>query len=297
MTVTIRLRSIMWFALGIVVMLAALVWVSNAWRADALPGDTDSTFVPVSPCRVMDTRPGSQVGPRDTPFGPEEPYDLQVTGGAGDCTDAFEIPASAVAISMNVTIVNPTAQSNLRLYPTGTERPEISNLNWLAGQSPTPNKVDVKLNADGQVTVENFRGTVDGIADVVGYYTDQELKKTVSELNVKTTLEANLGSGWQAVLTETAISSQQRNLAIATFELDEDGGSDITCGFGSGAASAPSGNRRWTFESRGGGNLAPITITAPLNDVSGVRLLCRSNDGDGALRNVWLTVMSTGNIG
>lgn len=30
----------------------------SAWRAAAAPGDADSTFVPISPCRLSDTRPG-----------------------------------------------------------------------------------------------------------------------------------------------------------------------------------------------------------------------------------------------
>jgi hypothetical protein len=70
-----------------------------------------------------------------------------VTGTNGDCN----IPSDAVGVAMNVTIVSPTAQSNLRVFPADIATPNASNLNWLPGQSPTPNKVDVKLSPDGKI--------------------------------------------------------------------------------------------------------------------------------------------------
>ena len=50
--------------------------------------------------------------------------------------------------------------------------PEASNLNWRAGDPPTPNKVDVKLSPTGAVKILNKYGTVHVIADIVGYYQD-----------------------------------------------------------------------------------------------------------------------------
>ena len=46
-----------------------------------------SIFVPITPCRVMDTRPGSDnIGPRSTPIGAGESYIAQITGTNGNCT-------------------------------------------------------------------------------------------------------------------------------------------------------------------------------------------------------------------
>ncbi|MEO1058471.1 MAG: hypothetical protein AAFY28_16305 [Actinomycetota bacterium] len=289
-----RNRSMAAFAAGLAVALVGALVLTGAWRGEAAPGDLDSTFVPVEPCRVMDTRPGSQVGPRNTPLGPEEPYNLQVTGGAGDCTGNLEIPAGAVAISMNVTIANPTAQSNLRLYPPFGRRPEVSNLNWLAGQSPTPNKVDVQIDAAGQATIENFRGTVDVIADVVGYYTDEELKQIVSRIRSESVDSASLSEDW-SVVVERFGGSSERHIAFVTFELDEEGGvteSDIECGLGDPVNQPPAD--RWQWDSRSGGDLTPVTLSARLDQAFSIALICRSSDGDGVLRNVVLTVVSTG---
>jgi hypothetical protein len=145
--------------------------------ADAAAGDDDSTYVPIANCRLFDTRPAPRppAGPKKTPLGPGESnvYTQPVTGTNGDCT----IPPDAVGVSMNVTITDPTAQSNLRLFPADEATPLTSNLNWLPGQSPTPNKVDVKLSPDGKMKLFNFNGTVNVLADVFGYYTNLTLKE------------------------------------------------------------------------------------------------------------------------
>ena len=67
-------------------------------------------------------------------------YTQPVTGKVGNCVG---IPSDANAVSMNVTIVSPTARPNLRAFPSDVATPTASNLNLLPGQSPTPNKVDV----------------------------------------------------------------------------------------------------------------------------------------------------------
>ncbi|RLE20054.1 MAG: hypothetical protein DRJ50_11360, partial [Actinobacteria bacterium] len=104
----VRVRSVVWFATGVVVALFATVLVSQAWKVDAAPGDTDSTFVPVAPCRLFDMRPGeAPLTGKKTPLGAGESnvHTQQVTGSIGRCVG---IPAGATAVSMNVTIVNPT---------------------------------------------------------------------------------------------------------------------------------------------------------------------------------------------
>jgi hypothetical protein len=187
--VTLRIRSMVWFATGIALTLFATLLVMQTWRAEAAPGDTDSTFVPTSPCRLFDLRPApNTVGPRPTPLGAGEVFTQQVTGSNGDCTGPLVIPSDAVAVAMNVTAVNPTAQSNLRVFPGDVATvPTVSNLNFSAGQKPVPNKVDVKLSPDGKIKLFNANGSVSVVGDVVGYYTSSSLKELASLVN---TLEA-----------------------------------------------------------------------------------------------------------
>jgi hypothetical protein len=175
--VTLRVRSMVWFATGVVLAVLATVLVMQTWRVDAAPGDTDSTFVPTSPCRLFDYRTAPHtVGPRSAPLGAGETHVQQVTGSNGDCTGALAIPGDAVAVAMNVTAVNPTAQSNLRVFPADVATvPTVSNLNFSAGQQPVPNKVDVKLSPDGKIKLFNAAGSVSVVGDIVGYYTNSTL--------------------------------------------------------------------------------------------------------------------------
>jgi len=129
-----------------------------------------SIFVPITPCRLMDTRPApDNIGPRSTPIGSGESYIAQVTGSNGNCT----IPATATAVSMNVTIITPTSASFLTIWPADQSRPLTANQNWIANQPPTPNAVTVALSSTGiagQIGIYNLAGTVHIAADIVGYY-------------------------------------------------------------------------------------------------------------------------------
>ena len=180
--VKLRVRSMVWFATGVVLTLLATLLVTQAWRAEAAPGDRDSTFVPVTPCRLFDMRAAElPADGKKTPLGPGEDnvHTQQVTGSVGNCVG---IPIDATAVSMNVTIVNPTAQYNLRVFPANADTPTVSNLNWLPGQSPTPNKVDVKLSSGGKINLYNHAGSVNVLADVVGYYTNSTLSEIAARL-------------------------------------------------------------------------------------------------------------------
>ena len=55
----------------------------------------------------------------------------------GACT---AVPASAKAIALNVAVTAPTSAGNCRLYP-GSVIPQVSNVNFSAGQTRTNNAV------------------------------------------------------------------------------------------------------------------------------------------------------------
>jgi len=159
-----------WSAIGaaVAVSLGAGIALPSARATNTAGGGAGVVFVPVVPCRLFDTRAAAPVGPRTSPLGVGDVYTQAVTGSIGNCT----IPAEATAVAMNVTTVNATATSFLTLWPADTAQPLASNLNWIANSPATPNKVDVKLSADGKIKLFNNGGTVDVLADIVGYYAD-----------------------------------------------------------------------------------------------------------------------------
>ncbi len=158
---TTRLLRTRWAAIGAAgaMALGAGTAIQFASAASTQP----SSFVGVTPCRLLDFRPGANVGPRNTPLVGGQAYQQQVSGNCG-------VPSDATAVAMNVTAIGPSASSFLTVYPAGESRPNASSLNWVANQAPTPNKVDVALSPGGAINFYTESGSVDLIADVVGYY-------------------------------------------------------------------------------------------------------------------------------
>ena len=176
-----------WSAVGaaVAVVLGAGFVLPNA-SAAVISGER-AVFVPIVPCRLFDTRPApDNVGPRATPLGPSEVYTQQVGGPNGHCN----IPTDATAVAMNVTAVGGTANSYLTVYPSdATERPQASNLNWTPGSPAVPNKVDVKLSNTRAINLFNLSGSVNVLADVVGYYADHNHD---DRYHTKAEIEANV---------------------------------------------------------------------------------------------------------
>jgi hypothetical protein len=159
---------IRWAAIGAAVAVTLGAGGIGVVRATVSSG-ARPIFVSITPCRLVDTRPApSTVGARATPLNANETATFTVHGTNGNCT----IPAGALAIDANVTITAPTSDGFLTMFPADATLPNASNLNWSAGQAPTPNAVTVDLSGDGKVNVFNERGTVNVIIDIVGYYED-----------------------------------------------------------------------------------------------------------------------------
>lgn len=152
-----------WAAIGAAV--AVTLGSGGLVVAQAASGNA-SSFVPVTPCRLLDTRAAAGIGGRTSPLGAKETYTVTVRGTNGNCT----IPTDATAVSANVTTLDGTARSFLTIFPADANQPNASSNNWVSGQAATPNKVDAKLSADGRLKLYNDAGTVNVIIDVVGYY-------------------------------------------------------------------------------------------------------------------------------
>jgi hypothetical protein len=123
-------------------------------------------YVPLTPFRLFDTRDGTGGVPKHT-VGAGQTISVQVRG----VTHGGEtIPAVATSVALNVTGVDATAATVVRLWPDGAPVPTASTLN-LSNSHPVPNFDVVAIGADGKIAVKNNAGTVNVLADVAGYYT------------------------------------------------------------------------------------------------------------------------------
>jgi hypothetical protein len=171
-----------------------------------------SAFVSITPCRLLDTRPTSKVGSLTT-LGANTVKTAKVTGTSGQCV----IPNKATAVAMNVTAVDGSAASFLTIWPSDASRPTTSNLNWVPGAPPTPNKVDVALSSTGRISLFNRFGSVNVIADVVGYYEPiVATKGTISAVTVvKQTINIKLNGDETGANGQATAKCPNGTVAIA----------------------------------------------------------------------------------
>ena len=143
---------------------SAAVSVTPAMASDT---STGRRYVPLSPSRLADTRPGfapaDGAGPPTGLVGPGGVITVKVAGRAG-------IPADGVAaVAVNVTATGPTANTFVTVFPAGETRPTASNLNVAAGQT-VPNMAVAKLGAEGSISLYNDKGQTHLIVDVLGWF-------------------------------------------------------------------------------------------------------------------------------
>jgi hypothetical protein len=90
--------------------------------------------------------------------------DLQIAGRAG-------VPVAGIAaVVLNVTATESVLPGYVSVFPAGTRRPTISNLNLESAGQTVANLVTVKVGTNGQVTLF-ASGGAQLIADITGYYT------------------------------------------------------------------------------------------------------------------------------
>ncbi len=132
------------------------------WYGDAT-ATSGARLQPLTPARILDTRNGT--GTPQEPLGQGRTLNIQVSGQGG-------VPTSGVAaVLLNVTATQGTEPSFLTVWPAGVAQPFASNLNFTPGED-IPNLVAVGVGAGGQVSIYNNLGSVDVVADVVGWYSD-----------------------------------------------------------------------------------------------------------------------------
>ena len=124
-------------------------------------GAGELAFYPLTPCRVVDTR-----GTQGQFGGPE--MDAQTTRSfalpAGGCS----VPSTAVAYSLNVTVVPDGPLPFLTAWPAGAARPLVSTLNSFDG-SVVANAAIVPAGTNGAISIYvNNRTHV--ILDINGYF-------------------------------------------------------------------------------------------------------------------------------
>ena len=189
MSLTIRVRALAAVMAGAAMMLGS-VYLFSVWGAEAAgPGANESTFVPITPVRVMDTRDPTNLGLAG-PFVSPAPLDLKVTGNVPTSGGTkIVVPSGASAVTINLTVVAAQANGFVSVRPANaTGNVQTSSLNFEAGKV-VANSVTVSLpvsaGADsGKLEITYVASGSPGaianlLVDVAGYYLNGGLQELI----------------------------------------------------------------------------------------------------------------------
>lgn len=125
-------------------------------------------FFSVPPCRIVDTR--NPVGPTGgPPLAAGAPRNFPITG-------LCNVPTTAKAAVLNVTLVMPSKEGFLLIWPYNTAMPVVSTINAAAGEPAIANGAIVPLTTDPSLNISVVYGTATPggsaniILDVTGYF-------------------------------------------------------------------------------------------------------------------------------
>lgn len=209
--------------------------------AVASPPKPETVFVPITPCRVIDTRvKGGPVSAARSFYVAGTANVTNQGGRSGGCG----IPSAASAVSANVVATGATKGGFVKGYPAGAPEPGASIINY--GNASIANGLALAIRpGTAQNLTLKASSPVQLVVDITGYYAPQ------IEAFVDADGTLNTGTARVATVTHTSGSG------VYTVRTD----SDIyncsvvatTTGFGSYAAAVPSGVptdvtvRTWTL--------------------------------------------------
>jgi len=144
--------------------------VELGWRPAPPPDLTAHQLYTLTPCRLLDTRLAVDQPAPGTLGGPAlPPRSERIIAVAGRCG----VPADARALALNVTVADPLAMGDLRVYPGDSGPPGTSVLNFGAGKARANGAV-VALSSSGTGTLairnDSPTAAVNVVVDVSGYF-------------------------------------------------------------------------------------------------------------------------------
>ena len=199
-----------------------------------------STYYPLTPARLLDTRYGIGLGGA---FSSHVARTFQVTGGV--------VPPTASAVTGNLTVTGQSSSGFLYVGPVAANNPTSSNLNFPVGDDRA-NAVTVALGGGGTLSVTYAASTLGPSAhvifDVTGYFTPDTNGATYYPLTPARILDTRDGTG---------LSGPSGSHAARSFQVTLRGGVPAN-------ASAVTGNLTVTQQSSAGFvYIGPLAMNNP----------------------------------
>ena len=252
----------------------------QGYFADPATTEGGSVYVPITPCRVADTRV-------DAPLRPGESLLTQVSGSGflfaeqGGRNNGCGIPDGVTAVESSVTAATPSANGFFRAWPTGVTAPNATFLNYTRAQNTT-NTGAIALAPTGiqDLTIGGFASNTHHIIDIQGYYSTGATPPTVLDgvgqldaggASTCAVLDDDTVQCWGAGQHVTAASS----LAVSAIKVPGlSGVTKVAVGDDHACALTTGGTVRcWGDNSSGqlgNGSTSPATAPVTVSGLSGV---------------------------
>jgi hypothetical protein len=146
-----------------------------------------STFHPLTPARILDTRSGTGISGK---LVANAPATFQVAGRGG-------VPADASAVTGNVTVVNSSFAWALYLGPEPIAHPTTATVNFASGEVAASG-LTVALSSGGSLSatyMSTAGNRTDLVFDVTGYFTPDSSGATYHPIAPSRLLDSRVGNG------------------------------------------------------------------------------------------------------
>jgi hypothetical protein len=134
--------------------------------------DSEAKFVPITPCRIVDTRIGT--GTNGTPFANLNTRTYYVGGTfgfapQGGVSGGCGVPVGAVSVSAIITAVGPSHPGYLRVWSNGSTEPNSTILNYATVSTGTGFTATINAGSAYSMKVRNYGGPTEVVIDILGY--------------------------------------------------------------------------------------------------------------------------------
>ena len=159
----------------LIVLTAALMTFASTAFAQLGSAATDLVYTPITPCRVLDTRP-SQGG--TGAIAAASTKNFQIWGatsyaaqGGSPTNCGITAGSNVAAVAMNFTVVTPAAGGYITAYPFGAALPTAATVNFQAGDIARGDFTIAKVAQTGTSHLSIYSASnADVVGDVVGFY-------------------------------------------------------------------------------------------------------------------------------
>lgn len=201
------------------------------------PDSGGALFVPIEPCRILDTRKANA-----GPIAPNNRRNVQASGTAnigaqGGQATGCGIPNGAIAVEASITVVSPRANGFLRAAAGGTN-PKATLLNFGPKGGSVTNTGAIPLSTPGTMVVQPFSSVATTVVvDLSGYFMPTTAPGRPSTATVYVPVESCRIADTRKAGGPVQANGSRTFRTVGSTGIGAQGGNTAGCGIPAGATS------------------------------------------------------------